>query len=178
MDSLTYATREQLQVINNLGGDRNAQRILSRMEKDKLLLVSRMEKNIYYLSNKGKQIIGSNQGQLNKKEVVHVLMRNDLYIKLGMPSDWKKERPVKWGNNKLIPDATFKKAGEYQFVEVDNQQTMATNIDKIKKYKDLSQMIFKQYNHRPTVIWCVASELRKKKIKDLCEKHGLKFQVY
>ncbi len=178
LDSLTYATREQLQVINNLGGDRNAQRILSRMEKDKLLLVARMEKNIYYLSNKGKQIIGSNQGKLNKKEITHVLMRNDLYIKLGMPSGWKKERPVKWGNNKLIPDATFKKDGEFQFVEVDNQQTMATNIEKIKKYKELSYVIFQQYNHRPTVIWYASSELRKKKIKDICEKHGLKFQVY
>lgn len=162
LDSLTYATREQLQIINNLGGDRNAQRVLSRMEKDKLLLAARMEKKIYYLSNKGKQIIGSNQGKLNKKEITHVLMRNDLYIKLGMPSDWKKERPVKWGENKLIPDATFRKAGEYHFIEIDNQQTMATNTEKIKKYKELSHVIFKQYNHRPTVIWYAASDLRKK----------------
>ncbi|MFD1416789.1 replication-relaxation family protein [Oceanobacillus jeddahense] len=178
LDRLTYATREQLQVINQLGGDRNAQRILSRMEKDKLLLAARMEKKIYYLSNKGKQIIGSGQGKLNRKEITHVLMRNDLYIKLGMPSDWKKERPVKWGENKLIPDATFRKAGEYHFIEIDNQQTMATNIEKIKKYKDLSYIIFQQYNHRPTVIWSASSELRKKKLKDLCEQHGLKFQIH
>ncbi|MEK4305836.1 replication-relaxation family protein [Oceanobacillus sp. FSL K6-0251] len=178
LDSLTYATREQLQIINNLGGDRNAQRVLSRMEKDKLLLAARMEKKIYYLSNKGKQIIGSNQGKLNKKEITHVLMRNDLYIKLGMPSDWKKERPVKWGENKLIPDATFRKAGEYHFIEIDNQQTMATNTEKIKKYKELSHVIFKQYNHRPTVIWYAASDLRKKKLENLCVKNGLKFEVY
>ncbi|WP_339179176.1 replication-relaxation family protein [Oceanobacillus sp. FSL W7-1293] len=178
LDNLTYATREQLQVINNLGGDRNAQRILSRMEKDKLLLAARMEKKIYYLSNKGKQIIGSNQGKLNKKEITHVLMRNDLYIKLGMPSDWKKEWPVKWGENKLIPDATFRKAGEYHFIEIDNQQTMATNIEKIKKYKELSYVIFQQYNHRPTVIWYAASELRKKKLEKLCVEYGLKFQIH
>ncbi|MEK4302376.1 replication-relaxation family protein [Oceanobacillus sp. FSL W8-0428] len=178
LDDLTYATREQLQIINNLGGDRNAQRVLSRMEKDKLLLAARMEKKIYYLSNRGKQIIGSNQGKLNKKEITHVLMRNDLYIKLGMPSDWKKERPVKWGENKLIPDATFKKSGEFHFVEIDNQQTMATNIEKIKKYKDLSYVIFQQYNHRPTVIWYAVSELRKKKLEKLCVKYGLKFVVY
>ncbi|MDM8098645.1 replication-relaxation family protein [Oceanobacillus oncorhynchi] len=178
LDKLTYATREQLQIINNLGGDRNAQRVLSRMEKDKLLLAARMEKKIYYLSNKGKQIIGSNQGKLNKKEITHVLMRNDLYIKLGMPSDWKKERPVKWGENKLTPDATFRKSGEFYFVEIDNQQTMATNIEKIKKYKDLSYVIFQQYNHRPTVIWYAVSELRKKKLEKLCVEHGLKFVVY
>lgn len=178
LDKLTYATREQLQKINNLGGDRNAQRVLSRMEKDKLLLAARMEKKIYYLSNKGKQIIGSNQGKLNKKEITHVLMRNDLYIKLGMPSDWKKERPVKWGENKLIPDATFKKSGEFHFVEIDNQQTMATNIEKIKKYKDLSYVIFRQYHHRPTVIWYAVSELRKKKLEKLCVEHGLKYKIY
>ncbi|GIO22406.1 replication-relaxation family protein [Oceanobacillus sp. J11TS1] len=178
LDNLTYATREQLQVINNLGGDRNAQRILARMEKDKLLLATRLEKKIYYLSNKGKQIIGSNQGKLNKREVVHILMRNDLYIRLGMPADWKKEWPVRWGENKIIADARFKKGGEYHFVEIDNQQTMATNIEKIKKYKDLSYAIFKQYNHRPTVIWCTLSDVRKNKLKTLCENHGLKFQVY
>lgn len=178
LDSLTYATREQLQIINNLGGDRNAQRVLSRMEKDKLLRAARMEKKIYYLSNKGKQIIGSNQGKLNKKEITHVLMRNDLYIKLGMPSDWKKERPVKWGENKLIPDATFRKAGEYHFIEIDNQQTMATNTEKIKKYKELSHVIFKQYNHRPTIIWYSVSDIRKEKLSSLCKKHGLKFEVY
>lgn len=178
LDNLTYATREQLQVINKLGGDRNAQRILARMEKDKLLLVTRLEKKIYYLSNKGKQIIGSNQGTLNKREVVHILMRNDLYIKLGMPDSWKKEWPASWGDNKIIADARFIRAGEYHFVEIDNQQTMATNIEKIKKYKDLSYVIFQQYQHRPTVIWYAASELRKKKLEKLCIKYGLKFQMY
>ncbi|MBT2600924.1 MULTISPECIES: replication-relaxation family protein [unclassified Oceanobacillus] len=178
LDKLTYATREQLQIINNLGGDRNAQRILARMEKDKLLLAARLEKKIYYLSNKGKQLIGSTQGNLNKKEVTHALMRNDLYIKLGMPSDWKKERPVTWGGNKLIPDATFKRNGEFYFIEIDNQQTMAANIDKIKKYKDLSYIIHQQYNHRPTLIWYTLFPTRKKKLKELCEKLSIKYEIY
>lgn len=178
LDKLTYATREQLQIINNLGGDRNAQRILARMEKDKLILAARMEKKIYYLSNRGKQLIGSNQGILNRKEVVHVLMRNDLYIKLGMPKDWKKERPVTWGDNKLIPDATFKRNGEFYFIEIDNQQTMSTNIEKIKKYKDLSYIIHQQYNHRPTLIWYTLSSNRKKKLKELCEKSSIKYEIY
>ncbi|GLO64769.1 replication-relaxation family protein [Oceanobacillus kimchii] len=178
LDKLTYATRGQLQIINNLGGDRNAQRILARMEKDKLILAARMEKKIYYLSNRGKQLIGSNQGILNRKEVVHTLMRNDLYIKLGMPKDWKKERPVTWGDNKLIPDATFKSNGEFYFIEIDNQQTIATNKDKILKYKDLSYIIHQQYNHRPTLIWYTLSLTRKKKLKELCEKSSIKYEIY
>ncbi|WP_229720369.1 hypothetical protein [Oceanobacillus neutriphilus] len=55
---------------------------------------------------------------------------------------------------------------------------MATNIEKIKKYKELSYVIFQQYNHRPTVIWYAASELRKRKLEKLCVQYGLKFQIY
>lgn len=178
LDELTYATREQLQIINNLGGDRNAQRILQRMEKEKLINAVRYEKKIYYLSNKGKQQIGSNQGELKKSQIIHALMRNDLYIRLGMPKEWYKERQIKWGDNKLIPDVTFRKHGEYHFVEIDNRQTMKTNEEKIKKYKELSHVIYQQYNHRPTIIWYSLSEIRKKKLKQLCEKYSIKYRIY
>lgn len=179
LDNLTYATRVQLQVVNNLGGDRNAQRILQRMEKDGLIKAARYEKKIYYLSNKGKQQIGSNQSDLKKSQIMHALMRNDLYIKFGMPADWINENPVKLnGEVFLIPDATYKNGGEYHFIEIDNKQTMATNIDKIKKYKELSHVIFKQFNHTPTLVWYTLSNIRKKKLHDLCGKNGLKFVVY
>ncbi len=178
LDDLTYATRKQLQAINNLGGDRNAHRILLEMEKDKLINSIRTEQKVYFLSNKGKELIGSNQGELKKSWITHTLMRNDLYIKLGMPDTWRKEKQVKWGENKLIPDATYMNSGEYHFVEIDNQQTMTKNIDKIKKYKDLSHIIFQQYNHRPTLIWATLSSVRAQKITDACTKEGLKFIVY
>src|SRR5690606_2159831 len=148
------------------------------MEKDKLINSVRYEKKIYYLSNKGKQQIGSNQGELKKSQIIHALMRNDLYIRLGMPKEWHKERPVKWGDNKLIPDVTFKQRGEFHFVEIDNKQTMKTNEEKIKKYKELSHVIFQQYNHRPTIIWYSLSEVRKKKLKQLCEKYSIKYRIY
>ncbi|HSH25628.1 MAG TPA: replication-relaxation family protein [Massilibacterium sp.] len=178
LDDLTYATREQLQIINNLGGERNAQRILQRMEKDKLIKAVRFEKKIYFLSNKGKQQIGSTQGELKKSWIQHTLMRNDLYISLGMPDTWKKEYPVKWGDNKLIPDATFKRNGEFVFVEIDNQQTMQTNNEKIKLYKDLFKAIFNQYVHHPTIIWYTLSEIRKDKLKEACSRAGIRFKVY
>lgn len=178
LNDMTYATRKQIQIVNNLGGDRNAQRILQRMEKDGLIKAVRYEMKIYYLSNKGKQQIGSNKGDLNKSQIIHALMRNDLYICLGMPKTWEVERPVVWGSEKLIPDARFTQRNEYHFVEIDNKQTMATNIEKIKKYKDLSKVIFNQYGHHPTLIWYTLSEARKKKLHDLCKKYGLKYVVY
>ena len=179
LDKLTYATRKQLQAINELGGDRNAHRILHRMEREKTIQSVRMEQKVYYLSNKGKERIGSNQGDLKRNHIEHTLMRNDLYIRLGMPSGWQKERPVTWGDDsKMVPDAMFNKGGVFHFVEIDNKQSMRNNIEKIKMYKELSEMIFKQYKHYPTLIWYTLSEVRRNKLKETCKKHGVKCKVY
>src|SRR5690625_6050284 len=101
-------------------------------------------------------------------------MRNDLYIKLGMPASWKKEVPVNFNNETLIPDAMYMENGKYMFVEIDNVQTMRTNYDNIKKYKELSKIIFKQYSHHPTLIWYSLSNVRKEKLKKACEKQDRK----
>src|SRR5690625_6246809 len=141
LDRLNFATRKQLQVIENLGGDRNAQRVLKRMEKDRTLLSVRHEQKIYYLSNRGKERIGSNQSRLKRNKIKHTLMRNDLYIKLGLPSTWKNEVPINInGETLLIADAMYTKGKNYYFVEIDNVQTMRTNYEKIKKYKQLLDM--------------------------------------
>lgn len=177
LDNLVYATRKQLQIVNKLGGDRNAHRILHRMEKDHLLSSIRTEKKIYFLSNKGKNVIASNQGDLKKSHIQHNLMRNDLYIKLGMPASWKKEQPVSWNDNKLIPDATFK-TDKFNFVEIDNLQNMKTNIDKLIKYKDLSEVIYSQYNHKPLIIWFTLSQARKDRLEKECIKLKLNYKMY
>lgn len=178
LDDLTYATRKQLQVICGLGGDRNAHRILHAMEKDKLISSIRSSKKIYFLSNKGKETIGSGQGELKRSWITHTLMRNDLYIQLGMPEDWRKEVPVKMnGEILLVADAMFTRNGINHFVEVDNQQTMRTNGDKIKKYKELFTVMFSQNGYHPVLVWCAVG-VRKNKLQELCKKHGIKFVVY
>jgi len=178
LDKLNFATRKQLQVIENLGGDRNAHRILHEMEKDKLISSLRQEQKIYFLTNRGKQQIGSNKGDLKKDNITHALLQNDLYIKLDMPNDWVKEQPIKWGENKLIPDATFIKNSEYHFVEIDNQQSLKVNYEKIEKYKSLSKAIFNSYKHHPVLIWYTLSDMRKRKLEEACIKHGIKFKIY
>lgn len=179
LDKFNFLTRKQLQSLECLAGDRNAHRILNEMEKDKLLLSVRTEQKVYYLSNRGKERIGSAQADLKKGMIKHALMRNDLFIKLGMPNGWKNEQPIKRGDEVfLIPDATYKLKGEFQFIEIDNTQTMRTNIDKIKKYKELSNVIFNQYKHRPTVVWYSLSDIRKEKLKLACENFGVKYKIY
>ncbi|HLR71975.1 MAG TPA: replication-relaxation family protein, partial [Pseudogracilibacillus sp.] len=122
MAELTYATSEQLQLINNLGGNRNARRILFEMEQDNLIKSTMHERKIYYISNKGSDFIGKGNTRLNKTEIQHALMRNDLYIELGMPPTWKKEAKL-LVNDKvvLISDARFKRDNRYYFVEIDNK---------------------------------------------------------
>lgn len=179
LDKLNFSTRKQLQIINKLGGDRNAHRILHEMEKDKLISSVRKEYKVYYVSNKGKQRVGSNKGELKRDKINHTLMLNDLYIKLGMPADWIKEFPVKMnGELFLVSDAAFTKNGIKHFVEIDNQQTMINNTDKVKKYKELFSIMFKEYRYHPVLIWYTLSDVRKKKLKELCDKQGIKNIIY
>jgi len=179
LDKLNYATRKQLQIINNLGGTRNAQRILQRMEKEGLIKSERLEMKIYYLSEKGKRQIGSGKGDLKKTQIIHNLLRNDLYIKLGMPKDWKKETPITLnGKLLLIADARFTHNGINHFVEIDNKQSMKKNEEKILKYKKLFPIIFHQFGHHPVLIWYTVSDVRRKKLHELCSKAGVKFEIY
>ncbi|UFT98075.1 replication-relaxation family protein [Radiobacillus kanasensis] len=178
LDEMNFATREQLQSVEDLGGERNAQRILQRMEKSKLINSIRYESKIYYLSNKGKERVGSNQSKLKRDRIKHTLMRNDLYISLGQPKDWKKEYPINFNEDTLIPDAIYTENNVFHFVEIDNVQTMRTNYEKIKRYKELSGMIEKQYRHTPVLVWFCLSETRKEKLKRACEKHRVNYKIY
>ena len=180
LDNLTYATREQLQIVNNLKGDRNAHRILHRMEKDRLISSIRTERKIYFLSNNGKNIIGSNQGELKKSQIKHTLMRNEMYIKLGMPVNWQKEVPVRFNEESryLIPDAMYNQGNVFTFIEIDNKQAMTTNFEKIKKYSELFKAMYHQYGTHPTLIWYTLSNIRKEKISSACESSKIKYEVY
>lgn len=179
MADLTYATREQLQKIEQLGGDRNARRILLEMERGQLISSVRREKKIYFLTNRGSDRVCRTKTRLKKSQITHTLMRNDLYIQLGMPSSWKKEIPIRKNEEIIIiPDAMFKKNNKFYFVEIDNKQSMRTNNDKIKKYKVLSELIYNQFQHYPTLIWYTLSDIRKKRLRETCEKEGIKNIIY
>lgn len=176
MESLNFATRLQLQTLMKLGGDRNAQRVLNRMEKDGSIKSHRREFKVYYLSNRGKERIGSNQSDLKQDKIKHTLMRNDLYIKLGMPRPWTTERPIPLGKETIIPDATYIKDGVCCFVEIDNTQTMRTNYEKIKKYAMLSS-VMEQQGEKMELVWYTVSDVRKVKLEKACSGAGLEHFV-
>lgn len=178
LDELTYATRKQLQILEGLGGERNAQRIIQRLEREKYISSIRQEMKIYFLNKKGQRQIGSNK-DLNKKWIRHTIMRNDLYIKLGMPADWQKEVKLNMnGELFLVADAMYSKNGINHFVEIDNQNTMNNNAEKIRKYKELFNAIFNQFKHHPVLIWYTLSDVRKEKLRGLCEKYQIRYVIY
>lgn len=168
LDDLTYATRAQLQRILNLGGDRNARRILLDMERMGFIKSTRQGMKIYYTGTR-----------LKKKEIGHTLMRNDLYIELDMPDDWRKEVPIKKNEEVfIIPDATYEKRGERYFVEIDCVQSMSENYDKIKRYRKVSDLLFRETGKRPTIIWKTVTESRKFKLEKRCRQEGIKYGIY
>src|SRR5690625_7669586 len=118
------------------------------MEKDNLIKSTMHERKIYYISNKGSDFIGKGNTRLNKTEIQHALMRNDLYIHLDMPKTWKKEASL-IVNDKvvLISDARFKRNERYYFVEIDNKQSMRTNYNKIKKYREVFKIMYHDYSY-------------------------------
>lgn len=180
LDKLGFANRRQLQIINELGGDRNANRILKEMEKDKLVKAIRFEEKVYFVAGSGKERIGSGKAE-RKGLIVHTLMTNDLYIYLGMPSTWTLNQTIdinyQGQDLVIIPDAWYQQKGKHHFVEVDNMQQMKTNKEKIKKYKKLSEAIYDQQRHYPSILFYTLTEGRKRALEDAIQKEELKGHV-
>ncbi|CDQ17926.1 hypothetical protein BN982_00166 [Halobacillus karajensis] len=183
LNNLGFATRKQIQVIEKLGSDRNAARILKRMENEKSIQSFRREFKVYSLTHHGKELIGSSKDLktgASDRLVDHTLMRNELYIKLGMPIDWRTEKELLYNKqqDRIVVDAMYSRNGEWHFVEVDNKQTMKNNREKLKKYAIFKKDIFRDYGHHPTVIWYTVSENRKQKLEEWMREYGIKGEVY
>lgn len=165
-----YLSREQLQKMHRLGQDRNAQRILSNMHEF-IAHFTEDKKKIYYLNSAGREMVQAERIRKKTPLVNHYLMRNDLFIVKGRPSTWENEVKISVKDITLIADAAFIFNKLHHFVEIDYKQSMAKNIQKIKKYRKLST-----YNPQFSLIWVTNTPYRKKKIEELCKE--LNHEVY
>lgn len=177
LKKLDYLDRDQLNRIHRLGTIRNTNRILKQLS---LYLSSYREdySTIYYLNKEGREYVTSEKIRKKTNFANHVLMRNQFYIYSGFPSEWKNEMLLDDGEFKLICDAWFKLNGKYHILEVDYQQTMKENANKIAKYRGLynNKIMENKLGHIPPLLWVTTSELRKKKLIELCK--GLPYGVY
>ncbi|HZG81780.1 MAG TPA: replication-relaxation family protein [Brevibacillus sp.] len=174
LDELGFLTTGQIQRLHNLGGRRNAIRILNEMGA--YLNTFRLDETVYYLSAAGRREIGSKRVRKRTLAVHHTLMRNEVYIH-ERPGIWRVETPIKWPGNEIIPDALYRK-DRFVFLEIDRMQSMSANAKKIDKYRQLREtgLFQKKFNGEfPLIKFVTTTEYRKKKLRALLD--GVKADV-
>jgi hypothetical protein len=174
LDSHGFMTTSQLQRLHNLGGRRNTNRILNDMND--LLSAFQLEEKVYFLSAKGRKEIGSTTVRRRTLHTQHALLRNEVYLRY-LPEYWRVEFPIKWADKTIIPDAIFKRDGQFVFLEVDHTQAMAQNEKKIALYREIreTQIFQKKHGHFPSILIVTVSEYRQKHLRALLD--GMKAEV-
>jgi hypothetical protein len=186
-DKLGFVTREQMQQIHDLGGFRNANRILNTMEKEGYLQSFRHNLHkVYYLTKQGLDVIGSSKDYKKGMQTDHYLMRNDMYIHYQCPETWKSEAEIDYTHldnqggvvmkkkKTLRSDARFKDNGIYHFLEVDNTQDMNKNERKIEQYRQLKETWDQDF----ILVFYTLSPVRREKLKIWCQKAKLGALIY
>jgi hypothetical protein len=174
---LDYLNRDQLRRIHRLGQVRNCNRILKGLEP----FVSHFREeysNIYYLNKEGREYVGATKILKKNSFVNHTILRNDFYVFVGFPSDWRNEMKISDGEYTVVCDVLFKIKRKFNFLEVDNTQKMIENRKKIDQYRGLftNEKLKEHLGHFPTLVWLTTTELRRKQLTELCE--GLPCRVY
>lgn len=182
LKKLDYLTRRQLQRLHDLGGERNARRILDDLSP----FVSSFRdngENIYYLSKAGRERIGCDVIRQKSLQVGHFLMRNDVFIHY-RPEDWKNEVLLKAESDEggkaitIIADAYYRYNLKRHILEVDHLQHLHKNFEKIQRYKKFKESGTFQKNLRyfPPLVWVTLTESRKKQLMEWCE--GLEIIIH
>lgn len=177
LKKLDFLNRDQLRKIHRLGKVRNANRVLRDLSE---YMASFREEysTIYYLNKEGREYVSSTKIRKKNCYVQHVLMRNDFYIFTGFPHEWINEAKITDGKNTVVCDAWYKKGGLYHMLEVDHQQKMKENREKIKVYRSLFNDggLANHFGYFPKLIWLTTTELKRKQLTELCK--GLPSMIY
>lgn len=175
---LDYLSRSQLQKLHQLGGERNARRVMASLSDYLLSFRGDNRESIYYLNKAGRERVGAEKVRAKLSDANHYLMRNDAYL-FFRGNDWKNEMKFTIpGTVQVIPDAYFMLNGRRHFLEVDHLQAMAKNKEKLEKYRKLkaSNLLQERLRYFPTIIWVTLTETRKKQIESWSE--GLETKIY
>lgn len=139
--TLQFATRRHLMCVHNMGGIRNANRIM----KDLTPFISRVtyyKEYVYYLNKEGHALLGEGK-VVSRNRMEHAILRNEAWLQLYCPDDWQIETEIKYRKNgekkRIIPDAE----GILHAVEIDRSQKMKVNEEKLKNMKNSHKFINK-----------------------------------
>ncbi|MGM9987172.1 MAG: hypothetical protein ACI35O_08085 [Bacillaceae bacterium] len=151
IDQLGVAKIKHLQMKHNLKSYRNACRVIKQLSPYVNETFFNKEK-VIYLNKNGRNLIGSDKEVKSTAALEHSLLRNEVYLHLNSPIDWKTEYPIESNNTptwmqasgikvaqskKLISDAVYSRNGVHHFVEIDNTRHMIDNHHKLKTYAEI-----------------------------------------
>ena len=170
-----FMTRDQLNQYFKLGTVRNTNYVLRNLSEH-LMSIREGYQSIYYLSKIGRDYVDCEKIRKKGNHIQHFIMRNQFWLFIKCPRDWKNEVKISNGKDLVVADAIFTRNGFYHFLEVDNLQTMKENRTKIIRYKNLIESLVKQYGYHPTLVWISSTEYRRKQLEKACD--GLKVKVY
>lgn len=123
---------------------------------------------VYYLNKAGRERVGSDKVISKSSVYVHTLMRNDVYCHY-RPKSWQNEFKIDVKGINIISDAVFIYNGKYFLLEVDNQQKMSANKDKLERYFRFMKTNIWQNNYKgefPTILFYTLSDYRKAQLQE------------
>ncbi|KAA1804035.1 hypothetical protein FXB61_005133 [Bacillus cereus] len=180
---LKFATRRHLMAIHDLGGIRNANRILKDLSSFVNSTVYKKE-YVYYLNKKGRALFDDTEKIVPTIRLAHSLMRNEAWLHLFCPDDWQVETPIRYKvddkKKTIIPDVKFRdEEGILNAVEIDRTQTMNINSEKMNRYGEFTTYYKEKYNGKvPIVHFFTLTEYRQKTLEQFAIKHGVYVKVY
>ena len=189
IDRLGMATVKHLRGIHDLKSYRNACFFLKKLEPYTSSTFFNKSK-VYYLNKEGRSLIGSNKEVKRNSNIEHTLLRNDVFLHLNCPIDWKTEaileyeteQPNSFGiivkgmnlkaKNKVVADAFYTRNGYTHIVEIDNTRDMKDNLKKIQSYKELFPHL-----DTPRLEVFTTTKIRKQKFDKWLQEYKLRGEV-
>ncbi|HEQ3529354.1 TPA: replication-relaxation family protein [Bacillus cereus] len=179
---LQFATRRHLMSVHEMGGIRNANRIM----KDLSSYTSKLTHNkeyVYYLNQSGHKLFGEGK-VVHHSRVAHAILRNEAWLQLFCPDDWQIETEIRYikddKKKKIIPDVKFRDEDRIPHaVEIDRTQKMVVNDEKLKCYEEFTKIYKQKYKGKvPVIHFFTITKYRAKKLEQLAAKYDVFVKVY
>ncbi|QWH60219.1 hypothetical protein EXW39_08550 [Bacillus mycoides] len=180
---LKFATRRHLMAVHDMGGIRNANRILKDLSPYVNNTVYQKE-YVYYLNKKGRELFDDTEKIVPNSRLAHSLMRNEAWLYLFCPDDWQIEATIRYKVNDtkktIIPDVKFRdEEGILNAVEIDRTQMMNINSEKMNRYGEFTTYYKNKYNGKvPIIHFFTVTEYRQKTLEQFAIKNGVYVKVY
>lgn len=95
---LQFATRRHLMCVHDMGGIRNANRIMKDLSSYTSKVVYNKE-HVYYLNQLGHKLFGEGK-VVHHGRVAHAILRNEAWLHLFCPDDWQVEAEIRYIKDK------------------------------------------------------------------------------